>query len=145
MWKLALTDDGTFLKRALLLNAAAHLAFAVAGLLANPDFSTGAEVNAVAVLGVDFNGWHAVAGILLWAPAFIAARRTDWALLYSIAVIVAGLIPVPWMLIDSEPLGILAFPNTAADAVYHVIGAAILASVVAAHLLLVRRRLQVAA
>lgn len=145
MWQQAVTDEGTFLKRALVVNAVAHLTFAVAGLIANPDFSTGSEVSAVALLGVDFNGWHALAGILLWAPAFIAARRTDWALLYSVAVIVAGLIPVPWMLIDSEPLGILAFPNTTTDAVYHVVGAAVLAATVAVHLIQVRSRSRVAA
>lgn len=145
MWQQAMTGEGTFLRRALVVNAVAHLGFAVAGLIANPDFSTGANVSAAPLLGVDFNGWHALAGILLWAPALVAARRTDWALLYSVAVIVAGLIPVPWMLVDSEPLGILAFPNTTADAVYHVAGAAVLAAVVAIHLAGVRGRSRVTA
>jgi hypothetical protein len=112
----------------------------VAGLVANPDFSTGEDVTAVAVLGVDFNGWHAVAGIALWAPAFIAARRTDWALIYSLAVIVVGLLPAPVMLIDQEPLGLMAFPNTATDIAYHVIGAGILAAVVAVHFALVAKK-----
>lgn len=140
MFQQVLTDQGTFLRRAVLVNAVAHLAFAVAGLIANPDFSVGAESTAEQVLGVDFNGWHAVAGILLWLPAFLAARRTDWTLWYTLAVIGASLAPAVWMLFDATPLGLLVFTNTWSDFVYHVVSSAILAAVIGAHLLLVRRR-----
>ncbi|MGH3432556.1 MAG: hypothetical protein ACRDQB_06945 [Thermocrispum sp.] len=139
LWQLALTDGGTFVRRALLVQAMLHLTFGFAGLIANPDFATGDEATAVQVLGVDFNGWHALGGFLLWGPALIAWRRTDWTLWYSLAVIVTGLVPAVWMLYDTSPLGLLVFPNTETDLIYHVIGAAVLAATTAIHVARVRR------
>lgn len=144
LWPRALTDDGTFVRRALLVQAVLHSAFALAGLIANPDFATGADATAVQVLGVDFNGWHALGGFLLWGPAFVAIRRTDWTLWYSLAVIVTGLVPGIWMLYEERPLGLLVFPNTATDLIYHIIGAVVLAATTVFHLVLVRRKAEAA-
>src|SRR5882672_10661596 len=62
---------------AVLVVSLARLAWSVAGLIANPDFATGDAATAKQVLGVDFNGWHALSGILLALPGLLGARRAD--------------------------------------------------------------------
>lgn len=62
-----------FLTAAVAVISVTQLGYATAGLLANPDFSTGPAVTSVRVLGVDFNGWHALAGFALFAPGLLAA------------------------------------------------------------------------
>ena len=41
------------------------------------------------VLGVDFNGVHALSGFLLFLPAYYFAPRPRWALYYCVYVAVA--------------------------------------------------------
>jgi hypothetical protein len=100
-----------------------QLAFAAVGLAVNPDFSTGTHATSDTLLGVDFNGWHAVSGFLLFAPGLIAALRHTWARWYSFAVIGILLGTAAWGLLNDRPLGLLFFPDAASDAVFHVVSA----------------------
>lgn len=120
--------------------ALVQLAWAAAGLVANPDFATGAAATSRRVLGVDFNGWHALAGFALFGPGLVLARRTEWALPYAFAAIAGLLGTALWTLVDSTPGGLLYFPNDSADVLFHIGSAAIFAIVVAAHLVAVHRR-----
>lgn len=140
MWQRALADEGRFLRIAVLVQVIAHLAFAVAGLIVHPDFAVGSEATAQKVLGVDFNGWHAIGGFLLFGPGLIAVRRTDWTLWYSLAAIVAAMVPGIWALYDDTPAGLFALPDGTADFIYHLIGAGLLAATVVIHVLLANRR-----
>jgi hypothetical protein len=91
----------------------------VAGLLANPDFATGADATAVQVLGVDFNGWHALSGFLLVGPGFLMCLRPGWALFFSLYAGAVLVLTAIWALVDTEPADRLAFPHNEADAVLH--------------------------
>lgn len=98
------------------------LVWSIAGLVVHPDFGTGSDLSAEKVLGADMNGWHAVSGILLFAPGLVAAMRAQWAYVYSLAA-AAGLIASGiWILFDSSPAGLLALPDNEFDAlVFHLL------------------------
>ena len=115
----AVRSEWTFAQRGLLLLAVMLSLWSIAGLIANPDFATGADATSERVLGVDFNGWHAVSGLLLLAPAFVLALRPTWALLYTLYVGVVLVLTAVWALVDTQPAGLLDFPNNEADAVLH--------------------------
>ena len=76
-------DSWTFAQWAIVVLAALNLLWALAGFLAEPSFSLGADAPTQKVLGVDFNGVHALSGLLLFGPAFYFALRPRWALLYA--------------------------------------------------------------
>src|SRR5947209_7364646 len=78
-----------FIQVAVFSISLAFLVWNVAGLIANPDFSTGGDATSSQVLGVDFNGWHAVLGFALFGPGLFFALRKDWALLFALAAIVS--------------------------------------------------------
>jgi uncharacterized protein DUF4383 len=112
-------EPWTFAQRGIVVLAIVLGLWSLAGLIANPDFATGDNATAEQVLGVDFNGWHAVSGFLLLAPAFLMALRPGWALfyaLYAAAVLAASAV---WALLDTEPANLLAFPNNESDAALH--------------------------
>lgn len=143
LWGMAVSgarDNGAFLRRAVFVIVLLHLAYATAGLVANPDFATGAAATSRRLLGVDFNGWHALSGFALFVPGLVLARRTDWALPYALAATTGLLGTGLWALVDTTPGGLLYFPNNDADAMFHIGSAAIFAIVVAAHLVVVGRR-----
>lgn len=108
---------------------------ALVGLMANPDFSLGADATSVQVFGVDFNGWHAVSGFLVWGPGLIAYRRDELAVPYVWAVIIVLLITSVWTQFSERPAWVFYFPHPTGDTILHVGSAVILAL-----LLLLRQR-----
>lgn len=127
------TGGWTFIQGAVLVLSVVFLAWNVAGLIANPDFATGAAATSTPVLGVDFNGWHALTGLALFGPGVVLAWRKDWALLYAYAAILALVGSGIWALIEHRPAGILYFKNNGADAALHLGGAGAYALAVLVH------------
>ncbi len=86
------------------------------------------------MLGVDFNGYHALAGLLLFGPAFYFATRPSWALYYAVyaagALIVTGI----WALFTHTPAWVFTFPDNDADAVFHLATGALFAIVAMAQI-----------
>jgi hypothetical protein len=60
-----------------------QLLWATAGLIAEPSVDFGEGAVTKQVLGVDFNGVHALSGFLIFLPAYYFALRPKWALYYS--------------------------------------------------------------
>ena len=114
-------SEATTLQRGVLVLSVVNTAWSVAGLIANPDFATGDAATSVQVLGVDFNGWHALSGILAFAPGILIARSDELSRLYVIALIPIGFVaPGIWALVDTQPMGIWPFEHNEADAVLHL-------------------------
>jgi Domain of unknown function (DUF4383) len=122
------------IRRAVLAISLALLAWSLAGLIANPDFATGAQATAEQVLFVDFNGWHALSGIALAAPGLLAWRRASWSLWFAVAAAAALAATGVWALLDTSPAGVVAFPNNEADALLHFAFAALYGGAAALHL-----------
>lgn len=110
----------TFAQKGIVVLAAIQLAWALAGLVAEPSFGWGADAETERVLGIDFNANHALAGLLLFGPAFYFALNPRWAVYYAIyaafALIVSGL----WALFDEQPAWVFTFPNNVNDAIFHI-------------------------
>jgi uncharacterized protein DUF4383 len=121
----------TFAQWGVVVLATLQLLWALAGLIAEPSFHFGAGAPTKTVLGVDFNGVHAVSGFLLFGPAYLFALKPRWAILYaafgSAALILTGI----WAAFSHSPAGIFAFPDNGADAVLHI-GTGVLFGLVAA-------------
>jgi hypothetical protein len=83
-------NDWTFCQKALVTLCALQLVWALAGFIAEPSFQIGADAPTEKVLWVDFNGIHALSGLLLFGPAFYFARRPDWALYCTLYIDRAG-------------------------------------------------------
>jgi hypothetical protein len=119
----------TFAQKGIVVLAAIQLVWALAGFIAEPSFHLGADAPTERVLGIDFNGYHALAGLLLFGPAFYFALRPKWALYYAIyaagALIVTGI----WALFDNTPAWVFTFPNNNSDAVFHLATGALFAIV----------------
>jgi hypothetical protein len=113
-------NDWTFAQKALVVLASLQLLWATAGLIAEPSFQIGADAPTEKVLGVDFNGIHALSGFLLFAPAFYFARRPDWAFYYDVYAAAALYITGVWALFDEQPAWVFAFPSNAADGIFHL-------------------------
>jgi hypothetical protein len=73
------------------------------------------------VLGVDFNGYHALSGFLLFLPAFYFARRADWAFYYDAFVALALFATGIWALLDQQPAWVFYFPDNASDGIFHLV------------------------
>jgi hypothetical protein len=129
----------TFAQKGIVILAALQLAWSLAGLLAEPSFSLGADAPTARVLGVDFNGVHALSGFLLFLPAFYFALRPRWALLYAIYVAVALIVTGVWAAFDTSPAGVFAFPNNGSDAILHLTTGALFAAVAAVQIAQNRR------
>ena len=129
----------TFAQWAIVVIAAFQIGWAIAGLLAEPSFHFGDGAPTERVLGVDFNGVHAVSGFLLFGPAFYFALKPRWALLYAIYVAIALIVTGLWAIWSTSPAGVFAFPNNDADAVLHLATGALFALVAAAPLALDRK------
>lgn len=97
----------------------------VIALAINPDFGIGAAAHTVKFHGVDYNGWHAVAGFALFGPGLFVWRRAGLARVYALAVVLALVVTAGWGLLDQHPLGILSLPDQQADALFHCFVAAI--------------------
>jgi len=131
-------NEWTSAQKGLVVLAAIQLLWAVAGFIAEPSFHLGADAPTEKVLGVDFNGIHALAGFLLFGPAFYIARRPDWAFYYDVYVAAALFITGVWALFDEQPAWVFAFPNNAADGVFHLVTGALFAILAAVQLSQIR-------
>jgi len=129
----------TFAQWAIVVLAIAQLAWALAGLIAEPTFDFGNGASTQRVLGVDFNGVHALSGFLLFGPAFFFALKPRWAVLYAIYVAVTLIVTGIWAIFSTSPAGIFTFPNNDADAVLHLATGALFALVATIQLGLDRR------
>jgi hypothetical protein len=124
----------TFAQWAIVVVAVFQLAWATAGLIAEPSFDFGDGAATERVLGVDFNGVHALSGFLLFGPAFFFALKPRWAVLYAIYVAAALLVTGVWAIFSTSPAGIFTFPNNAADAILHIGTGALFATIAAIQL-----------
>ena len=113
-------DSWTFAQWAIVILAALNLIWALAGFIAEPSISFGADAPTQKVLGVDFNGVHALSGLLLFGPAFYFALRPRWAFLYAVYVSGALIVTGIWAALSTSPAGVFAFPNNDADALLHI-------------------------
>jgi hypothetical protein len=113
-------SEWTFAQKAVVIVAGIHILWAIAGFIAEPSFHTGADAPTEKVLGVDFNGWHAAAGLLLFGPAFLFALRPDWALFYAFYAAFALISTGIWALWSNQVAIVFTFPNNEADAVFHI-------------------------
>jgi hypothetical protein len=110
----------TFAQWGIVVLAIVQLAWALAGLIAEPSFHFGDGAPTQRVLGVDFNGVHALSGLLLFAPAFFFALKPRWAILYAIYAAIALILTGLWAIWSTSPAGIFTFPNNDADAILHI-------------------------
>ncbi|CDO08333.1 DUF4383 domain-containing protein [Mycolicibacterium cosmeticum] len=119
----------TFAQWGLLIICVVHLAQAVIGFIAEPSFAVGPGAPTVQILGMDYNGWHALAGVALFGPGLVFCLRNSWAVLYLLAAAVAGGLPGVWALFSQQVAYVFTFPNNITDAVVHFITAAVMAAV----------------
>ena len=120
-------NEWTFAQKALVVLASLQLLWATAGLIAEPSFHIGVDAPTEKVLGVDFNGIHALSGFLLFLPAFYFARRPDWAFYYDVYVAAALFVTGIWALFEEQPAWVFTFPNNANDGIFHLATGAIFA------------------
>jgi hypothetical protein len=130
----------TFAQWGIVVLAGLQIAWATAGLIAEPSFHFGEGAPTKVVLGVDFNGVHALSGYLLFGPAFFAALRPRWAVLYAVFVATALIVTGIWAAFSTSPAGIFAFPDNGADAILHISTGVLFAAVAAIQLGLDRQR-----
>jgi hypothetical protein len=114
------SQSWTLLQKGVLAICAFQLGWALAGFLAEPSFAFGGDAATETVLWVDFNGVHALSGLLLFGPGLIAATRPDWARLYAFAAAGALIATGLWALASTEPAYVFSFPNNERDAVLHL-------------------------
>ena len=129
----------TFAQWGIVILASLQLLWGLAGLIAEPSFHFGDGAPTEQVLGVDFNGVHALSGFLLFLPAYYFALKPRWAVLYAIYVSVALIVTGFWAFWSTSPAGVFTFPNNDADAVLHISTGALFAVVAAIQLGLDRR------
>src|SRR6185437_3946573 len=86
----------SFAQIGLLIICVVHVIQAVIGFILEPSFATGPAAPTVQLLGMDYNGWHAVAGLALFGPGLVFALRKSWAVLYLLLAGVAGALPGIW-------------------------------------------------
>jgi hypothetical protein len=122
----------TFAQKALVVLAALQLVWAAAGFAAEPSFSFGDDAPTERVLWVDFNGVHALSGLLLFGPAFYFALRPRWAVLYCLYAAAALIVTGIWAFVSTQPAGVFTFPNNDADGVFHVATGVVLLGIAAA-------------
>ncbi|MCV7101030.1 DUF4383 domain-containing protein [Mycobacterium palustre] len=121
----------SFAQIGLLIICAFHVIQAVIGLIVEPSFATGPNAPTVQLLGMDYNGWHAVAGLALFAPGLAFAMRKSWAVLYLLLAALAGALPGVWGFFSHQVAFVFTFPNNITDAVVHLVTAAVMVAVAA--------------
>lgn len=122
-------EPWTFAQKAIVALAAVQLLWALAGFIAEPTFHLGEDAPTERVLGIDFNGYHALAGLLLFGPAFYFATRAGWALYYAIYAAGALIVSGVWALFSTQPAWVFTFLNNVADAIFHLATGALFAIV----------------
>jgi len=121
----------SFAQIGLLVICVFHVIQAVIGFIVEPSFAVGPGAPTAQVLGMDYNGWHAVAGLALFGPGLVFATRKSWAVLYLIAAGVGGALPGVWALFSHQVAYVFTFPNNITDAVVHLVTGAIMLAVAA--------------
>ena len=119
----------SFAQIGLLIIAAFHVIQSVIGFILEPSFATGPDAPTVQVLGMDMNGWHAVAGLALFAPGLVFALRKSWSVLYLLFGAVAGGLPGIWAFFSQQVAYVFNFPNNTTDAIVHLVTAAVMIAV----------------
>jgi hypothetical protein len=88
------------------------------GFAINPDFAVGDDATAETFI-VDWNGWHAVAALLVGVPGFAVAWFPALAVPYlGYRAVTDGAVAL-WAALDDRPLGVLYLP-TSGDAIVHL-------------------------
>lgn len=121
----------SFAQVGLLIISVFHVIQAVVGFIAEPSFATGPDAPTVQVFGMDYNGWHAVAGLALFGPGLVFAARKSWSVLYLLIAAVAGALPGIWAFFSHQVAYVFSFPNNVTGAVVHLVTAAIMLAVAA--------------
>lgn len=121
----------TFAQWGVLVISVFHVVQAVVGFIAEPSFEVGADAPTAQVLGMDYNGWHALAGFALFAPGLLFMWRNSWSVAYLLLAAIAGGLPGIWALFSHQVAYVLTFPNNTTDAVVHFVTAAVMAAVAA--------------
>ncbi|MGO9510378.1 MAG: DUF4383 domain-containing protein [Mycobacterium sp.] len=121
----------SFAQIGLLIISAFHVIQAVIGLILEPSFATGPNAPTFQLLGMDYNGWHAVAGLALFAPGLVFAMRKSWSVLYLLLAAVAGALPGIWAFFSHQVAFVFTFPNNITDGVVHLVTAALMLAVAA--------------
>jgi Domain of unknown function (DUF4383) len=113
-------EQWTFAQWAVVILISLELLWALAGLIAEPSIDFGEDAITEKVLGVDFNGVHALSGFLLFLPGYYFATRAKWAVYYAIYVAAALFATGIWALFDHQPAYVFTFPNNTSDAYFHL-------------------------
>ena len=121
----------SFAQIGLLIISTIHVIQAVIGFIAEPSFAVGPDAPTVQILGMDYNGWHAVAGLALFGPGLVFAMRKSWSVLYLLLAAVAGALPGIWAFFSHQVAYVFTFPNNVTDAVVHLVTAAVMIAVAA--------------
>jgi hypothetical protein len=121
----------SFAQFGLLIICVFHVVQAVIGFIAEPSFATGPDAPTVQILGMDYNGWHAVAGLALFAPGLVFAMRKSWSVLYLLVAGVGGALPGVWAFFSKQVAYIFTFPNNITDAIVHLATGAVMIAVAA--------------
>jgi hypothetical protein len=121
----------SFAQIGLLIICVLQVIQAVVGFILEPSFATGPDAPTVQLLGMDYNGWHAVAGLALFGPGLVFAFRKSWSVLYLILAAVAGGLPGVWAFFSHQVAVVFSFPNNTTDAVVHLVSAAVMLAVAA--------------
>ncbi len=108
----------TFLQKMNLGLGVVFLAQAIGGMVVNPDFAVGDNATSEVFLWMDWNGWHALSGILLWSTSLAVVPRADLSRLFGYLIVATNVPIVIWMLFDSVPFGLFALPTTG-DLIFH--------------------------
>ena len=119
----------SFAQWGLLIISLFHVVQAIIGFIAEPSFAIGPDAPTTPILGMDYNGWHAVAGLALFGPGLVLCWRKSWAVLYLLLAAVAGALPGIWAFFSNQVAYVFAFPNNITDAVVHLATAAVMLAV----------------
>jgi hypothetical protein len=120
-----------FAQWGLLIVSLFHVIQAIIGFVIEPSFATGPDAPTAQILGMDFNGWHSLAGLALFGPGLVLCLRKSWSVLYLVLAAIAGALPGIWALFATQVAYVFAFPNNTTDAIVHLVTAAVLLSIAA--------------
>jgi Domain of unknown function (DUF4383) len=95
------------------------------GLAINPDFAVGDDATAKTFI-VDWNGWHALAALLVGIPGLAIAWLPNLAIPYLAYRAITDAAVALWIAFDDRPLGVLYLP-TGGDGIVHLTLAALAA------------------
>lgn len=105
----------------LLVISVAHVVLAIVGYVAEPSFAVGPGSPTAQVAFMDYNGWHAVAGLALFGPGVFLALRPSWAVAYLVVGGIGGALPGVWALFSHQVAYVFTFPHNITDAVVHFV------------------------